>query len=59
MKRDGDAVCLYVRDVKVEDSGVYECVASNREGEARCRAALDVADTMWVYLTICIIYVPD
>ncbi|CAG9132454.1 unnamed protein product [Plutella xylostella] len=46
IKRDGDAVCLYVRDVKPEDSGKYSCVARNREGEDSCAAQLEVVDTI-------------
>ncbi|CAH0405571.1 unnamed protein product [Chilo suppressalis] len=44
IKRDGDACCLYVRDLTPEDAGQYKCVAKNREGEASCEAALDVVD---------------
>ncbi|XP_028176186.1 obscurin [Ostrinia furnacalis] len=44
IKRDGDACCLYVRDLVPEDAGTYKCVAKNREGEASCEAALDVVD---------------
>lgn len=46
MKRDGDACCLYVRDLKPEDAGLYKCVAKNREGEASCEAHLEVVDKM-------------
>ncbi|XP_026319349.1 obscurin isoform X2 [Hyposmocoma kahamanoa] len=44
IKRDGDACCLYVRDLKPEDAGLYKCVAKNREGEASCEAHLEVVD---------------
>ncbi|XP_049875609.1 obscurin isoform X2 [Pectinophora gossypiella] len=44
IKRDGDACCLYVRNLKPEDAGTYKCVAKNREGEASCEAALEVVD---------------
>ncbi|KAI5632857.1 immunoglobulin i-set domain-containing protein [Phthorimaea operculella] len=44
IKRDGDACCLYVRDLKPEDAGKYKCVAKNREGEASCEANLEVVD---------------
>ncbi|XP_061385571.1 obscurin isoform X3 [Danaus plexippus] len=43
-KRDGDACCLYVRDVTPADAGLYRCVARNREGEDSCEAALEVVD---------------
>jgi hypothetical protein len=46
VKRDGDAVCLYVRDCKPSDSGSYKCRASNCDGEASCEATLDVVDKM-------------
>ncbi|CAH2103000.1 unnamed protein product [Euphydryas editha] len=44
IKRDGDACCLYVRDITQEDAGQYKCVAKNKEGEDSCEAALDVVD---------------
>nr|XP_049692291.1 obscurin isoform X2 [Helicoverpa armigera] len=44
IKRDGDACCLYVRDLVAGDAGRYKCVASNREGEASCEAKLEVVD---------------
>jgi hypothetical protein len=46
VKRDGDAVCLYVRDCKPSDSGNYKCRASNCDGEASCEASLEVVDKM-------------
>jgi hypothetical protein len=46
VKRDGDAVCLYVRDCKPSDSGRYKCRASNCDGEAICEASLEVVDKM-------------
>ncbi|XP_045524043.1 obscurin isoform X4 [Pieris brassicae] len=44
MKRDGDACCLYVRDLNEQDAGQYKCVAKNKEGQAECEAALEVVD---------------
>ncbi|XP_075991763.1 obscurin isoform X5 [Anticarsia gemmatalis] len=44
LKRDGDACCLYVRDLTPGDAGVYKCLAKNREGEASCEANLEVVD---------------
>ncbi|XP_022821456.1 obscurin isoform X5 [Spodoptera litura] len=44
MKRDGDAACLYVRDLAPADAGRYQCVARNREGQATCEANLEVVD---------------
>ncbi|KAL0901988.1 hypothetical protein ABMA27_007123 [Loxostege sticticalis] len=44
IKRDGDACCLYVRDLTHDDAGTYKCVAQNREGVASCEAALEVVD---------------
>ena len=46
MKRDGDAVCLYVKDCKPEDTGRYKCKAFNLDGEATCEANLEVVDKM-------------
>ncbi|CAB3240106.1 unnamed protein product [Arctia plantaginis] len=44
IKRDGDACCLYVRDLTLDDAGSYKCVAKNKEGEASCEANLEVVD---------------
>ncbi|XP_046962544.1 obscurin isoform X5 [Vanessa cardui] len=44
IKRDGDACCLYVRDITQEDAGQYKCVAKNKEGEDSCEAVLEVVD---------------
>ncbi|XP_050346623.1 obscurin isoform X3 [Nymphalis io] len=44
IKRDGDACCLYVRDITQDDAGQYKCVAKNKEGEDSCEAALEVVD---------------
>ncbi|XP_068626397.1 obscurin [Battus philenor] len=44
VKRDGEACCLYVRDLTPEDAGLYKCVAKNKEGEASCEAKLEVVD---------------
>nr|XP_034830916.1 obscurin isoform X3 [Maniola hyperantus] len=44
IKRDGDACCLYVRDLVQEDAGQYKCVAKNKEGEDSCEAVLEVVD---------------
>lgn len=46
MKRDGDSVCLYVQDCTPEDSGIYRCIASNKEGDDTCDAQLQVVDKM-------------
>lgn len=46
IKRDGDACCLYVKNCTYDDSGQYQCKASNKEGEAECVANLFVADKM-------------
>ncbi|XP_054277501.1 obscurin-like isoform X3 [Macrosteles quadrilineatus] len=46
LKRDGDAVYLYVQDCCLDDSGVYKCVATNREGEDTCQAELEVVDKL-------------
>lgn len=46
MKRDGDAVCLYVQDCIPEDSGTYRCIASNKEGLATCDAQLSVVEKL-------------
>lgn len=46
IKRDGDACCLYVRDLELDDAGTFKCVAKNREGEASCEAKLEVVDKM-------------
>ncbi|XP_041975025.1 obscurin-like isoform X3 [Aricia agestis] len=44
IRRDGDAVCLYVRDLVPEDAGHYKCVATNREGTVSWSANLEVVD---------------
>ncbi|CAK1544365.1 unnamed protein product [Leptosia nina] len=44
IKRDGDACCLYVRDLNDQDAGQYKCVAKNKEGQAECEASLEVVD---------------
>ncbi|CAG4950620.1 unnamed protein product [Parnassius apollo] len=44
IKRDGEACCLYVRDLKPEDAGSYKCLAKNKEGEATCEATLEVVE---------------
>nr|XP_026492682.1 obscurin isoform X6 [Vanessa tameamea] len=44
IKRDGDACCLYVRDITQDDAGQYKCVAKNKEGEDSCEAVLEVVD---------------
>jgi len=46
MKRDGDAVCLYIRDCEPSDTGKYRCRASNKEGFDDCEAHLDVVPEM-------------
>lgn len=46
MKYDGDTCCLYVRNCIPADSGLYSCVAKNREGTASCEARLEVVDKM-------------
>lgn len=46
MKRDGDTVCLYVQDCTPEDSGIYRCIANNKEGEDTSDAQLQVVDKM-------------
>jgi hypothetical protein len=53
VKRDGEAVCLYVRDCKPSDSGRYRCRASNCDGEASCEANLEVVDKMCVIVIFC------
>jgi hypothetical protein len=55
VKRDSDAVCLYVRDCKPSDSGRYKCRASNCDGEASCEAGLEVVDKMWVHKLLCVV----
>uniref|UniRef100_A0A1B6FN80 Obscurin n=1 Tax=Cuerna arida TaxID=1464854 RepID=A0A1B6FN80_9HEMI len=46
LKRDGDTVCLYVQDCSPADTGIYKCVAYNREGEDTCKAELEVVDKL-------------
>ncbi|XP_046661140.1 obscurin isoform X2 [Homalodisca vitripennis] len=46
LKRDGDTVCLYVQDCCPADTGIYKCVAYNREGEDTCKAELEVVDKL-------------
>lgn len=46
IKSEGDIGCLYVKDCTLADSGIYKCVARNREGEDSTQAKLDVVDKM-------------
>jgi hypothetical protein len=45
-KHDGDMCCLYIRDCKPEDAGLYTCVAKNSEGQNTCHAKLEVVDKL-------------
>ncbi|XP_059609271.1 obscurin isoform X5 [Phlebotomus argentipes] len=44
IKSEGDLGCLYVKNCTPSDSGVYKCVARNREGQDSTQARLDVVD---------------
>uniref|UniRef100_A0A1B0DPE4 Uncharacterized protein n=1 Tax=Phlebotomus papatasi TaxID=29031 RepID=A0A1B0DPE4_PHLPP len=44
IKSEGDIGCLYVKNCTPSDSGVYKCVARNREGQDSTQARLDVVD---------------
>ena len=39
---DGETFTLAVEEAKIEDSGVYKCVATNKAGEVTCKATLKV-----------------
>ncbi|XP_061508158.1 obscurin isoform X8 [Anopheles gambiae] len=42
MKYEGDCVCLYIKECAPEDTGLYSCTATNREGSSTIEAKLDV-----------------
>lgn len=42
-EQDGETFTLAVEDARVEDAGVYKCVARNEAGEVSCNAALKVS----------------
>ncbi|XP_055686183.1 obscurin isoform X3 [Lutzomyia longipalpis] len=44
IKSEGDIGCLYVKNCSPSDTGVYKCVARNREGQDSTQARLDVVD---------------
>ncbi|GAB0092620.1 Obscurin [Sergentomyia squamirostris] len=44
IKSEGDLGCLYVKDCTPADTGVYKCVAKNREGQDSTQAHLDVVN---------------
>lgn len=46
MRKDGEATTLLIRSCTYSDSGIYKCVATNREGTAEHEAAVEVADEM-------------
>lgn len=45
-KREGDTLSLYVQDCNRQDSGVYKCVAKNKEGQDSCEAELEIVDKL-------------
>uniref|UniRef100_A0AAG5DF48 Muscle M-line assembly protein unc-89 n=1 Tax=Anopheles atroparvus TaxID=41427 RepID=A0AAG5DF48_ANOAO len=42
MKYEGDCCCLYIKECAPEDTGLYSCTATNREGSSTIEAKLDV-----------------
>ncbi|XP_053676585.1 obscurin [Anopheles nili] len=42
MKYEGDCCCLYIKECVPEDTGLYSCTATNREGSSTIEAKLDV-----------------
>ncbi|XP_058124576.1 obscurin [Anopheles ziemanni] len=42
MKYEGDCCCLYIKECAPEDTGLYSCTATNREGSSTVEAKLDV-----------------
>ncbi|XP_035904935.1 obscurin isoform X5 [Anopheles stephensi] len=42
MKYEGDCCCLYIKECEPEDTGLYSCTATNREGSSTIEAKLDV-----------------
>ncbi|XP_052897549.1 obscurin [Anopheles moucheti] len=42
MKYEGDCCCLYIKECEPDDTGLYSCTATNREGSSTIEAKLDV-----------------
>ncbi|XP_055536216.1 obscurin isoform X3 [Wyeomyia smithii] len=46
MKYEGEHCCLYIKECVESDTGLYSCVATNREGNSTVEAKLDVVSQL-------------
>ncbi|XP_058829179.1 obscurin isoform X2 [Topomyia yanbarensis] len=46
MKYEGEHCCLYIKECVESDTGLYSCVATNREGTSTVEAKLDVVSQL-------------
>ncbi|XP_062553317.1 obscurin isoform X3 [Armigeres subalbatus] len=46
MKYEGEHCCLYIKECAEHDTGLYSCVATNREGTSTVEAKLDVVSQL-------------
>ncbi|XP_053686874.1 obscurin [Sabethes cyaneus] len=46
MKYEGEHCCLYIKECVESDTGLYSCVATNREGSSTVEAKLDVVSQL-------------
>ncbi|XP_055610566.1 obscurin isoform X4 [Uranotaenia lowii] len=46
MKYEGEHCCLYIKECAESDTGLYSCVATNREGSSTIEAKLDVVSQL-------------
>jgi len=55
-KLENGVATLFLEDAMQEDSGKYECVASNVEGEVRCTCKVEVLGECCLPYTYCTIW---
>ncbi|XP_052566290.1 obscurin isoform X7 [Culex pipiens pallens] len=46
MKYEGEHCCLYIKECNESDTGLYSCIATNREGSSTIEAKLDVVSQL-------------
>ncbi|EAT34172.1 AAEL013559-PA [Aedes aegypti] len=46
MKYEGEHCCLYIKECVESDTGLYSCIATNREGTSTVEAKLDVVSQL-------------